>query len=612
MRKYLVLFAICFVCTISSAQNVGIGTANPQNKLHVAGGFRLDTLTGINGSGLLRHDANGVVYGIKFSGNVSDVLRGDGTFGSGGAGSVGWLLNGNGGTNPATNFIGTTDNQPLLFKVNNIRHGFLSSNNIFFGSNAGLSNVVKENIGIGNGVLQNNIEGLGLLGVGDSVLHNNTYGNYNTAIGNRAMYQNFLGSRNTAVGYESLSKAYEGSDNTGIGYRALFQNDGFDTRGINNTAVGSLALSANTWGSENTATGYRALATVQTGSSNSAFGAAALANNTTIWNSAFGANALSSNTTGFANNAFGRGALFNNTTGGDNVAIGTNALFNNITGSFNTAIGNQALNLNRAAGNSAVGYQALVKNTTGAVNTAVGYLGLENATTGAGNTAMGGYALRTITTGNFNTAVGYQAGWGYNPNTPNLPLGLPPDVSNVTCIGFDAGFRTTSSNQVNIGNFSIGWIGGNVGWGTYSDKRMKQDIKEDIPGLAFITRLKPVSYHINLAKEKDIAGANSNDGDWDGKYDIEKRKMTGFLAQDVEGAANEINYNFSGIHKPKNGDGLYSLEYGAFVVPLVKAVQEQQKIIEDQNKKIDKQQQQIDLLIKEVQSLKKESLTQKN
>jgi hypothetical protein len=35
-----------------------------------------------------------------------------------GAGS-GWLLTGNAGTNPATNFLGTTDNQPLLLKTNN-------------------------------------------------------------------------------------------------------------------------------------------------------------------------------------------------------------------------------------------------------------------------------------------------------------------------------------------------------------------------------------------------------------------------------------------------------------------------------------------------------------
>ncbi|MGE6220967.1 hypothetical protein [Nubsella zeaxanthinifaciens] len=31
-----------------------------------------------------------------------------------------WSLNGNSGTNPATNFLGTTDNKPLIFKTNNV------------------------------------------------------------------------------------------------------------------------------------------------------------------------------------------------------------------------------------------------------------------------------------------------------------------------------------------------------------------------------------------------------------------------------------------------------------------------------------------------------------
>jgi hypothetical protein len=38
-------------------------------------------------------------------------------------------------------------------------------------------------------------------------------------------------------------------------------------------------------------------------------------------------------------------------------------------------------------------------------------------------------------------------------------------------------------------------------------------------------------------------------------------------------------YNFSGIIRPKSAKEHYSLSYDAFVVPLVKAVQEQQKVI---------------------------------
>ena len=71
-----------------------------------------------------------------------------------------------------------------------------------------------------------------------------------------------------------------------------------------------------------------------------------------------------------------------------------------------------------------------------------------------------------------------------------------------------------------------------------------------------------------------------------------------FLAQEVEKAANESVYDFDGVHKPKNDHDLYSLSYAQFVVPLVKAVQEQQEIIKTQQK-------QIDLLLKRIGVLEK-------
>src|SRR5256885_976471 len=50
--------------------------------------------------------------------------------------SKGWSLTGNAGTNPSTNFLGTTDAQPLVIKVNNQLSGYLdynSSNSTGFG-----------------------------------------------------------------------------------------------------------------------------------------------------------------------------------------------------------------------------------------------------------------------------------------------------------------------------------------------------------------------------------------------------------------------------------------------------------------------------------------------
>lgn len=71
--------------------------------------------------------------------------------------------------------------------------------------------------------------------------------------------------------------------------------------------------------------------------------------------------------------------------------------------------------------------------------------------------------------------------------------------------------------------------------------------------------------------------------DWTGKYDIEDKRMTGFIAQEVAQAANDINYEFSGVNVTENENDLSSLSYAEFVVPLVKAVQEQQQMIDKQN-----------------------------
>jgi hypothetical protein len=126
------------------------------------------------------------------------------------------------------------------------------------------------------------------------------------------------------------------------------------------------------------------------------------------------------------------------------------------------------------------------------------------------------------------------------------------------------------SNTVRIGNTSMVSIGGQVGWTTFSDRRVKTNFQEDIPGLNFITRLRPVSYNYNISKEAELLG-RVDTSNWLGKNDIEKIRFSGFIAQEVESAANSIGYSFSGLDK---GGEIIGLRYQEFVVPLVKSVQE--------------------------------------
>jgi hypothetical protein len=213
--------------------------------------------------------------------------------------------------------------------------------------------------------------------------------------------------------------------------------------------------------------------------------------------------------------------------------------------------------------------------------------------------------------------VGYGAGNSYDNGYNNVFLGANTDVNgadyyNVIAIG--QGTICTDVSQVTIGNGATTVYRAYANWTNISDGRYKKNVKEDVPGLAFISKLRPVTYnldatgldnflHRNQSKENQLSGAAKSKMDKALKQK-EQIRITGFVAQEVEKSARELGFNFSGIDAPKNSNDVYGLRYSDFVVPLVKAVQEQQKTIEDQNKRIDAQQQQIDALIKGVSSLK--------
>jgi hypothetical protein len=150
-------------------------------------------------------------------------------------------------------------------------------------------------------------------------------GAFNTADGTNALGHVTTGVANVAFGWYSLFSNTDGSWNTAVGVGSLLLNVGDQTTGdgLENTAVGAVALLNNTAGSFNTAVGT-----------------AALLNNTEgNFDTAVGQNALFTNTTGGSNTAIGFGALFSNT-GSLNIALGVNAGANLTTGDNNIHIGN--------------------------------------------------------------------------------------------------------------------------------------------------------------------------------------------------------------------------------------------------------------------------------
>jgi hypothetical protein len=303
---------------------------------------------------------------------------------------------------------------------------------------------------------------------------------------------------------------------------------------------------------ENTAAGFRALSSPGL---------------TGYGNSAFGGIALKSNSTGFMNTALGGESMYTNNQGDSNTAVGYFSLPNNTTGGRNTAIGSHAMEVNNLGhGNTAIGVQSLDYNRVGNFNTAIGINALSRHSAGSGNTAIGSNALVTDSIGSNNTIIG--SGADISVATTS--------ISNATAIG--AGAIVNASNKIRLGNNSVTVIEGIVPFTTPSDARFKEQVQEDVKGLDFILQLRPVTYHFD---PKQFG------------REVSSIRRTGFIAQEVEQAARASGYDFSGVIRPVTDKDHYSLSYESFVVPLVKAVQDQQQIIAGMQRQIDELKQRL-------------------
>ncbi len=169
-------------------------------------------------------------------------------------GGSGWGLTGTAGTVDGTNFIGTTDNVPLNFKVNNQKAGRVdATGSVFLGYQSGNFNTATDNVGIGFEAVRSS-SGTSNTAIGYRALRTNTTGQQNTSVGAASLQSNTLGSFNIAHGAGSLNSNTTGDNNTGIGYLSLTTN----TTGSNNTALGYGADVTTPGLTKATAIGYNA------------------------------------------------------------------------------------------------------------------------------------------------------------------------------------------------------------------------------------------------------------------------------------------------------------------------------------------------------------------
>lgn len=470
-----------------------------------------------------------------------------------------WSLTGNAGTNPSTNFIGTTDAKSFRIRTNNqVRLQITNTGKMAYGAGsftpAGWFHIKGRNnetqLIIDAAVGQSSSNPLLLLrdNAGTSLLWLNSDHPTNTFLGLSAGAAN-----------NSTSLTSEGKFNTFIGRAAGLNN----TFGAYNTALGDQSLSANENGTFNTAIGDQA---------------------------------LTANTIGDENVAVGAGALAFNTSADGNVAVGYLALNVNTDRIGNTAVGYRALSANgtgqslafHSKYNTALGYEALLVNNLGDENVGLGFRSQYSGTTGFYNTSVGSRSLYFNQTGVNNVALGYQAGYGLsgvnidNSSFVGSSSSVTVNRSNVHLFGFNiTNAQVTASNQVVLGNTAITQIRAQVsGITAFSDARYKTNVKEDVKGLDFISRLRPVSYNVNPDELHKIWGTPDSAAKRNDHSETRKVRYTGLIAQEVEKAMEESGYPFTGIDIPTNDKETYALRYTEFIMPLIKSVQEQQAMIE--------------------------------
>jgi len=472
-----------------------------------------------------------------------------------------WALEGNAGTVAGTNFLGTTDNVDLVFKVNNIQSGRISSStsspshNSFYGYESGLTSAGSFNAYFGSQAGKANSSGGNNVGLGFGAMRNSVTANTNVFIGNNAGANWVTTLGNTAIGNQALQglAASTGVYNTALGFAAGSGFAGGTANGLSNLS-----------GSYNTYIGY----------------------------SASGANSSNTFTNSTAIGAFSQAGA------NDVIVLGSISGANTASATTNVLIGrtsNFAANTPMVYTSSALQIENSSTNRNG--------LYIRNTGTG-GSAGVGSYSESYIgvfgTTkdffGMYGGVVGTPTGNAYGVggtsivNGSGVPLVITPGANvGVVATSTAAAYGAYISNTAAAGwaLYSNGDAGKNAGttW-IVSDKNLKTDIKPLENVLDKVIAMNPVTY-----KFRD-------------DYAISDGEKIGFLSQDIQKIfpalvkekilPNPISIDANGVEtqlsKSKMPETALFMDMESMTPILFQAIKEQQA--------------QIELLKKEIEQLK--------
>ncbi len=396
-----------------------------------------------------------------------------------GASFAGWGLTGNAGTNSLNNFIGTTDNEPLVLKVNNnaslviyptLTTGGQQDTNIVMGGNLNFITHTNENGSIIAGGLGNTIE--------------------TTSTGNHNFANTIVGGESHKInGVDVLSAIIAGGYNNIVSSEFASIIGGFQNKATNSYA-------AVVGGRENQASGYNSFAT--------GYGSKANHRGSWVWNDSSDvgtANSLATTADNqFLIRAVGGVGIGTNTPASPLHIKGQGTTFGSVVDEVvatiepKTSTDNVSLAINRLASNRE---SALLFTT--------------NKSPDFGIRSVNGQAL------DFNSFD--------NIGASSVMMRINDKA--IDRIDINTNFEPFSNNTYRLGNTNFRWstvfttnVDTTNAVNVTSDRRLKDNIKEMDYGLAEILSMNPVTYSM--------------------KSDAEKHTHMGLIAQEVETIIPEI------------------------------------------------------------------------
>ncbi|AWV97909.1 hypothetical protein [Arcticibacterium luteifluviistationis] len=148
-----------------------------------------------------------------------------------------WSTFGNAGLSADDNFIGTTDDTPLVFKVNNYKSGLIDPErgNLFLGYRSGQNSAAYNSVVLGSLAMQKANTSGNNIALGFQSMFNNESGGHNIGIGTGSLVSNIAGNNNVAIGSLSGYKA-TGSSNVFLGFQSGYSEQGSNKLVVSNDA----------------------------------------------------------------------------------------------------------------------------------------------------------------------------------------------------------------------------------------------------------------------------------------------------------------------------------------------------------------------------------------